>query len=917
MQAAYRDFKKQHPQPNPVTPPYAPACSKHDPVPPVAAPVPPLTLLLAPNKAKPTQTTVIHHGAKWHIPKHHMTARDLPKVPHDSQSMPRTCSACDPEAPTTPWPVLHLKARHHTRATTHLPPQAYAWVAPWFNHTDANPTVAWNPDHTPEWLFNTTATSPRADPAGVAIGYSMYEPGRTSKDEDPYYPLHHTCHTPEKRTQTLTCRDLNPVTAYILHYIYSYLTQGQPEQGLKAMSPPAKHIISKGIGVYATPILQPTTPVAHLTTGLAIYAYLPMTPCRLPQPSPADLLFFTDTSGESALTPITGGATLQLTDTGGHYHMDHHTGHTTYGASSHGELGAMADAIAEITTHLPVHLPHVVRVWFVVDATVHTHLLPRIARQPLHIATATSLGIQALLLWKALRSLPPYVQLQIVKQESRRHQFRNGKVDNQAVHQRTTHLPNLQDPDLGQKHTHLQHIPPEPEPHRTPDCVPEDAPYTSHDRSYHYPSPIQHLTRVLGDTDSGAHIQELQEKLTVPLYHSALRPANVPAHLQKRRIQLLREQLPYLTRVMRWLARKHINVPEEDTRCPCDHATPEDWEHFKICPLHTGRDTLVGWSLAETLQQHEGWPFHSHAHQATEHLFRDPLVKEATMRGALTQALHRHLAKHTENPMEAAVHIQLKAVRRAAAQMVHRKHLLLTHTEQLTDPTASEHMQRLIHYHWCMTQKSTNPLRAPRTPPPSPSAGLQDTTRAPRKASRPHRTASPPQATTAPQSPPLTHEAIGQRQAQPSPPRATHTSTWTRRTPAAHPASPPPGPGAPPPHTDHHPRPRLPPGNPPRQGPEHSPALVAPTGELDQAHRQSPPGPDHPRQRPPRGRRRRRTLASRPTRPRPARLDPPYGVGAGPDTRHRHQRHAQRDHTPTTSPRRERPPSRPDPPEQW
>ena len=53
----------------------------------MTGPVPPLTLLLAPNEAKPTQTTVIHHGAKWRIPKHHMTARDLPRVPHDTQSM--------------------------------------------------------------------------------------------------------------------------------------------------------------------------------------------------------------------------------------------------------------------------------------------------------------------------------------------------------------------------------------------------------------------------------------------------------------------------------------------------------------------------------------------------------------------------------------------------------------------------------------------------------------------------------------------------------------------------------------------------------------------------------------------------------------------------------------------------------------
>ena len=74
MQAAYRDFKKQHPRPVPATPPYAPTGSKHEPVPPVAGLVPPLTLLLAPKEAKPTYTTVIHHGAKGRIPKHHMTA---------------------------------------------------------------------------------------------------------------------------------------------------------------------------------------------------------------------------------------------------------------------------------------------------------------------------------------------------------------------------------------------------------------------------------------------------------------------------------------------------------------------------------------------------------------------------------------------------------------------------------------------------------------------------------------------------------------------------------------------------------------------------------------------------------------------------------------------------------------------------
>ena len=38
--------------------------------------------------------------------------------------------------------------------------------------------------------------------------------------------------------------------------------------------------------------------------------------------------------------------------------------------------------------------------------------------------------------------------------------------------------------------------------------------------------------------------------------------------------------------------------------------------------------------------------------------------------------------------MAAAVQLQLEAVRREAAEMVHRKHLMLTHTEKLADPTA-------------------------------------------------------------------------------------------------------------------------------------------------------------------------------------------------------------------------------------
>ena len=118
-----------------------------------------------------------------------------------------------------------------------------------------------------------------------------------------------------------------------------------------------------------------------------------------------------------------------------------------------------------------------------------------------------------------------------------------------------------------------------------------------------------------------------------------------------------------------------------------------------MCPLHAGRDTLVAWARADTLQGHEGWPTHSHAHQATNHLFRDPLIKVATMTGAVTQALQRHLTRHAEIPMKAAADLGLEGVRRVVAEMAHIKCLLLAYTKQLPNPTAGEHMIPLIYYH--------------------------------------------------------------------------------------------------------------------------------------------------------------------------------------------------------------------------
>ena len=147
----------------------------------------------------------------------------------------------------------------------------------------------------------------------------------------------------------------------------------------------------------------------------------------------------------------------------------------------------------------------------------------------------------------------------------------------------------------------------------------------------------------------------------------------------------------------------------------------------------------------------------------------------------------------------------------------------------------------------CMTQTSTTPLRAPHAPPISI-----------RRPPRHHHSAQKP--IPHPRSHPALPSPAEKNQGQPY-------HDVDAQDPGSPSSPPPPGPGAPPPHTGHRPRPRPPPSIPPRQGPDHPPGLVPPTRQLDQAHRHSPPGPDHPRQRPPRGHRLPRTLASPQTHP--------------------------------------------------
>ena len=91
------------------------------------------------------------------------------------------------------------------------------------------------------------------------------------------------------------------------------------------------------------------------------------------------------------------------------------------------------------------------------------------------------------------------------------------------------------------------------------------------------------------------------------LDYSALEPCLLPVHLQKRRAQLLLEQLPLLDRVTGWYSRKGVDIPPEYTICPCHMHTPETCDDFTRCPLARDGVHLTIWKPEDGIVQHAGW----------------------------------------------------------------------------------------------------------------------------------------------------------------------------------------------------------------------------------------------------------------------------------------------------------------------
>ena len=319
-----------------------------------------------------------------------------------------------------------------------------------------------------EWRFHRGTW----DTQHPAITFRLLAKHRSATPEAPAYPVKHQC-SQVQDWQTVEWTTFHPQTAYLLQYVYGYLTQGHERNNdYVRMNPVATGIIRQGLGVYATRRLRPdaNTPWATTEPGAHVHAYQPTMPCRLPHPADHNTVIFAGASATTSVTPAAEGAALEVkVDTTGRLHQHHITGATIFGASSHGKLKTLAivvDAVNDTHQELRDHRHHV---WVVVDAVVDSQIARRLARQPLHKATDSSLGTQALHLWTALRRLPKHVVLHLVKQESHRYSLGNIHIDLHAHNQLAEHMPDGEDPPLrDHMHTHLKHLPPVPRPGEPP-----------------------------------------------------------------------------------------------------------------------------------------------------------------------------------------------------------------------------------------------------------------------------------------------------------------------------------------------------------------------------------------------------------------------------------------------------------------
>ena len=328
----------------------------------------------------------------------------------------------------------------HPMPTAHATPEQHRWLHTHFKQAAERDTatVAWGPNARAEGRFHPGTW----DTQQQAITFLVLAKHCSATPEDPAYPVKHRC-SQVQDWRMVEWTTFHPQTAYLFQYVYDYLTQGHERNNdYVRMNPAATEILRQGTGVYATRRLRQDayTPLATTEWGAHIHAYQPTMPCGLPHPKNHNTIIFADASGTTSLTKAAGWAALELKVHTKRRLLQHHlTGATIFGAPSDVELETLAivvDAVNDTNQEPHDHTHHV---WVVVDAAVDFRIVRRLARQPVHKATDSSLGTQAPQLWTSLWHLPKHVVLHLVKQESHRYSLGNRHIDLHAHNQLAEH----------------------------------------------------------------------------------------------------------------------------------------------------------------------------------------------------------------------------------------------------------------------------------------------------------------------------------------------------------------------------------------------------------------------------------------------------------------------------------------------
>ena len=341
VREAYGLFWSTHKRPLPQAPPRGNQAHYRPPegVEYVRGATVPAVLLLAPYGLKTTLRPGRARGNLCMLPPPAACNFCPPPLPQDKLTgTPPTSWRCPLQALATSWPLLQLLVRYHHIPTAHATPEQHRWLQTHFERASAEntATVAWGPSAAAGWRFHRG----KWDTKHPAITFAVLAKHRSTTPEAPAYPVHRCSQVQD--WQTIEWTTFHPQKAYLLPYVYGYLTKGhEGNNDYARMNPAATEIIRQRVGVHTTRRLQPasTTPWATTEQGEHVRAYQPSTPCRLPCPDDHNTVIVADASGTTSLTPAAGEAALKLrTDAAGQLHQHNLTGATIFEASSHREL---------------------------------------------------------------------------------------------------------------------------------------------------------------------------------------------------------------------------------------------------------------------------------------------------------------------------------------------------------------------------------------------------------------------------------------------------------------------------------------------------------------------------------------------------------------------------------------------------